>query len=48
MQILVEKLADIADCNAIGQTLAKKTLRIINVIMTKAGNLQDLQPMVNR
>ncbi|KAJ6653772.1 hypothetical protein lerEdw1_008701 [Lerista edwardsae] len=48
MQVLVEKLSGIAGCEAISQTLAEKTLKIINIMMTKAGNFQGLQPMVNR
>ncbi|XP_053130190.1 adhesion G-protein coupled receptor G4 isoform X2 [Hemicordylus capensis] len=47
IKVLVSKLRDIANLEEIGETLATKTLRIINVFMTKEANNQDLQAEVN-
>lgn len=48
MEVLVDKLSDIANCEEISWTLAKKTLNITSSLMAKVDNGNDLQTMTNR
>ncbi|KAL8180808.1 UNVERIFIED_CONTAM: hypothetical protein K2H54_034379 [Gekko kuhli] len=46
--ILVDKLSEIANCEEISWTLAKKALNIISSLMAKTDNGKDLQTMASR
>ncbi|XP_062998119.1 adhesion G-protein coupled receptor G4 [Elgaria multicarinata webbii] len=48
IEVLVAKLTDIANCEEISESLAKKALQIINIFMTEEPNIQELQAVLNR
>ncbi|XP_032997882.1 adhesion G-protein coupled receptor G4-like [Lacerta agilis] len=47
IEVLVSKLTDIANCEEISEALARKALKIIDIILTQATNAQGLQGQIN-
>ncbi|XP_029138779.1 adhesion G-protein coupled receptor G4 [Protobothrops mucrosquamatus] len=48
IEVLVNKLSDIANCEEISLALARKILQIINIFMEDKIQLQDMQTVLNR
>ncbi|KAG8144652.1 hypothetical protein E2320_013118 [Naja naja] len=48
IEVLINKLTDIANCEEISMALAEKTLQIIDILLDDKNQLQDIRMVLNR